>query len=59
MIGERGYERRSASITDAVAQMEVESGNQRRAAVSRFPALCLASDPTRNGNTHEGEIDHV
>lgn len=33
-----------------------ESGTQ---AAADGPALINASDPTRNGNTSEGEIDHV
>ncbi|OJF97598.1 hypothetical protein [Pararhizobium antarcticum] len=35
MIDERGYERRAASVMDAVAQMAVEGGTHQRAAVQR------------------------
>lgn len=55
MIGERGYERRSENVTDAVAQLEVESGTHNRAAVKRpalasIPATRIAETEGENGN---------
>jgi len=53
MIGERGYERRSASVTDAVAQMDIEGGRQVRAAVPRPTLDGHASKDTRISDAHD------
>lgn len=53
MIGERGYERRAANVTDAIAQIEVESGKRPIAAANRFAALDKLAATTRTAETNE------
>jgi hypothetical protein len=58
MIGERGYMRRAGSVTDAIAQIEVESGKRPyAAAVNRFAALDKLAPTARDAETNEGKCN--